>query len=180
MTRIPTQLDSLRNLPLDIRTVIDIGAGAQTDSLLAAYPTAHHHLFDPDQDLCRQLAENYRDVPHTIHNQAIGDSFPLAPEQIEWPAILKIDTDGDEPRILQACESIMHRVAVVMVETTRQHLAGIVAFADHHRLQLWDIVDLCYCGRHLHQVDMLFVSARLSDHVFQPFRLDDFQRAAGR
>lgn len=173
--RTPYQLDSLRNLQtLGIRTVIDIGAAAETLSLRTAFPAAHHHLFEPNAELCRLLPDNYRDIPHTVHNLAIADSIPLAVESVEWPALLKVDTDTDEPRILQACESIMSRVAVVMVETTRQHLAGIVAFAAAHEMILWDIVDLSYCGNQLHQVDLLFVAERVADQVFQPFLIDQF------
>lgn len=159
---------------LGIRSVVDVGAGAQTESLRLAFPAVFHHLFEPDVNLCQQLATNYRDTPHAVYNIAIGGEAALLPDAAEGPILLKVDTDTDEVAVLTACTAIMPRVAVLMVEVTRQHISGIIRFAAEHDMILYDIVDLHYSGNQLHQVDMIFVADRMADRAFEPFQIANF------
>jgi hypothetical protein len=54
----------------------------------------------------------------------------LTEEQIEAPALLKLDVQGFELRVLQGCESLLHRFAHVYVECSFVELYSGQALAD--------------------------------------------------
>ena len=75
----------------------------------------------------------------------------LEPEDIESPALLKIDVQGFEKEVLQGCQSLLERFSCVYVECSFVELyAGqalayeVISLLERHEFVLSGIYNLCY------------------------------------
>lgn len=163
---------------LGISVVIDVGAERCTESLIEAFPDAHHVLIESNPAWIPLYEDVYRGISFEAHNLTASSQNRV--DQLKCvahggPALLKIDIDGQELDCLHGCSGLFGRVSAVVVEATTDRLSGIVDFLEQHGFRLFDIVDLCYCGPQLHQVDLVFVHASVEHHVRVAWDINLFQ-----
>jgi hypothetical protein len=166
----------LRNLRISV--VIDIGAERCTESLIEAFPDAHHVLIESNPTWIPLHKDVYSEISFESHNFAASSQNRV--DELKFsdcggPVLLKIDVDGQELDCLHGCSGLLERVSAVVVEATTDRLSGIVDFLERHNFRLFDIVDLCYCGPQLHQVDLVFVHASAEGHVRVAWDINLFQ-----
>jgi hypothetical protein len=150
----------LRNL--GIAVVIDIGTERCTESLIEAFPDAHHVLIESNPAWIPLYEDIYSGISFEAHNFTASSQNRV--DRLKFsvcggPSLLKIDVDGQELDCLHGCSGLFGSASAVVVEATTDRLSGIVAFLEQHDFRLFDLVDLCYCGPQLHQVDLVFVRA---------------------
>lgn len=166
----------LRNL--EIAVVIDIGTERCTESLMEAFPDAHHVLIESNPTWIPLYEDVYSEISFEAHHFTASSQNRV--DELKFcvnggPVLLKIDVDGQELDCLHGCSGLFGRVSAVVVEATADRLSGIVAFLEQHDFRLFDIVDLCYCGPQLHQVDLVFVHASAEGHVRVAWDINLFQ-----
>lgn len=165
-----TKRNAFRRLSaIHIATVIDVGVAAQTESLIAAFPSALHLLIEPDTTWHDSYRQTYASIRHVIHQITADETRRIDSLTLNGPALLKIDVDGCELAVLIGSIGILDCVALIVIETTSDSLCDIVQFAQAHRFRLFDIVELCYCGNQLHQCDLIFVAESFCPLVFTPW-----------
>lgn len=81
----------------------------------------------------------------------------IAEFQISLPALLKIDVDGQELRILKGATNAFEHVSVVVIEATVNTLLERAGFLRDSGFKLFDMVDNAYYYGVLSQVDLIFV-----------------------
>lgn len=106
------------------------------------------------------IVQNATDTSHVVDCIRL-DTFLLT-RDIFCPYLLKIDVEGpDIPvAILQGCQQTLTQTSVVVIEMTVDRFVERASLLDKAGFGIWDIVDLCYYGECLWQVDALFVSRR--------------------
>ena len=67
-------LRSLRDFGIEIGTILDVGAHAETIELRTVFPDRRHLLFEPATDFHARLETNYRDVDHEVVPIALSDT----------------------------------------------------------------------------------------------------------
>lgn len=77
------------------------------------------------------------------------------------PYLLKIDVDGFEMPILRGAEGIWSDIDLIIIEATYDTLLERLEYIARRGFHLLDIIDQCYYGGTLSQVDLVFVSDRL-------------------
>ena len=148
----------LRNL--GIAVVIDIGVERCTASLIEAFPDAHHVLIESNPVWIPLYEEAYKGISFESHNFTASSQNRVDELKCSvhgGPVLLKIDVDGQELDCLHGCSGLFGGVSAIVVEATTDKISGILVFLEHHDFHLFDVVDLCYCGPQLHQVDLVFV-----------------------
>lgn len=74
--RFPSKVDCLRVLKragLHPASIIDVGVHTGTPELMAAFPTVHHLLVEPEAAHAEAIEAAYRDIPHTLAAAAASD-----------------------------------------------------------------------------------------------------------
>ena len=66
-------LRSLREIGVEIGTILDVGAHAQTAELRTQFPDRRHLLFEPATEFHAQLAANYAGIEHEVIGTALSD-----------------------------------------------------------------------------------------------------------
>ena len=96
-----------------------------------------------------------------------GSGLPLSE-----PYLIKIDVDGLEDRIIQGGKKLLASADVVMVEAALEKLSMRVAAIERLGFKLFDLVGNGYYCNQLQQVDLIFISSRLSveNLNFQPWK----------
>lgn len=92
--------------------------------------------------------------------------------QLSEPYLIKIDVDGLEDRIIQGGEKLLARADVIMVEAVLETLTARAAAVERLGFKLFDLVGNGYYFNQLQQVDLIFISNRLSveNLNFQPWK----------
>lgn len=174
--RIPTKPDSLQHLrPLQIKTVIDVGVGRQTSSLLQVFPDCEHILIEKDAAWIPTYRKTYASIRHRTINMEAGSVGRVDEIDFAGPALLKIDVDGAELDVIRGSENALHKIAAVVIESTAPNLSATLECLTG--FDLFDIVDLAYCGAQLHQCDLVLVNRRCTDQVFTAWSIDAYQPA---
>lgn len=166
----------LRNL--GIAVVVDVGVERCTASLIEAFPDAHHVLIESNPVWIPLYEEAYKGISFESHNLTASSQNrvdELKRRVYGGPVLLKIDVDGQELDCLHGCSGLFGSVSAIVVEATTDRISGTVAFLEQHDFRLFDIVDLCYCGPQLHQVDLVFVHASAEGHVRVAWDINLFQ-----
>ena len=150
-------LEVLRKL--GIAVVIDIGVERSTASLIEGFPDAHHVLIESDPKWIPSYEHTYSGVSFEAHNFEASEIRRVDElcESVAGPILLKIDVDGQEMACLRGCLGLYDRVSAVVIESTIDRICDTIAFLEQNAFRLFDIVDICYCGPQLHQVDLVFV-----------------------
>ncbi|NBO18605.1 MAG: hypothetical protein EBV03_05135 [Proteobacteria bacterium] len=180
-TRKPTKDSALKVLaPLNIKTVIDVGVADCTEELMLAFPSARHHLIEPDAKWLSTYAETYKNIDHVAYcfkadstDNRIDDRI----KNVQADILLKIDVDGPEADVITGCKNIMPLVAAVVVEVTPSNFSNVVACLASYEFDLFDIVDMHYCGDSWHQCDMIFVRNDFVAEVRTPWDINLFYAA---
>lgn len=73
------------------------------------------------------------------------------------PYLLKLDVDGDEPRILAGARETLKQVSCLVIEASIRQLAARVAALEPHGFILWDVIDLNYYMGNLSHFDLVFI-----------------------
>ncbi len=175
--RFPTKQDSLQRLkPLGIKTVIDVGVERCTESLMIAFPGAKHILVESDGKWFDGYLETYKDISFEDYNWfANSTDRRIDSIDCDGPVLLKIDVDGPELDVLRGCIGLFPKVAAIVIEATTDKLPEILLLIERHGFRLFDIVDLCYCGPQLHQVDLVFVHSSVESKIRVDWDLALFQ-----
>ena len=74
--RIPTMQSALYALlrcDVNIETVLDVGVLTATTPLMEVFPDSEHHLFEPVSAHFEAIAQNYKNIKHTLHHLALSD-----------------------------------------------------------------------------------------------------------
>jgi FkbM family methyltransferase len=82
----------------------------------------------------------------------------LADHALESPHLLKVDVDGVELDVLRGGTETLRRCSVVVVEAPHSQILERLRFVTEAGFDLFDIVDSCYYGGVLWQVDLIFVA----------------------
>lgn len=101
----------------------------------------------------------------------------LAAETPPEPALLKIDVDGQELRILSGAEQTLKKTAVVVIEATVHSFLERASYLCERGFRLYDIADLAYYYDTFWQADLVFVRediAAANPHL-QPWQSKPFQ-----
>ena len=166
--RHPSKYAALASLGLQPATVVDIGAGRQTECLRVLYPAAHHHLYEPNLVHWPYLRLHYARHDHTLHG-AVGPCHP-----VDLPAagtcVVKVDTDTREVLMLEA--SLPHlpgAVAVVVELKGVDAMLDVLQYMQDHGWLLYDLVDHCHHDGWLHQCDGVWVRPGAVRPEHKPF-----------
>lgn len=122
-SRVPTMQDSLkalRDVGVDVTSILDVGILTATAPLIEAYPDVPHHLFEPVDLHFSQIEKNYANIDSKIHHVALSD------------------TDGD---IYLACKSIHNdghitHSQVVDEPVTAADIPGLISCRKIRRARL--------------------------------------------
>lgn len=74
------------------------------------------------------------------------------------PYLLKLDVDGDEPKILDGASSILQHTSCIIIEASARNLAERAHLISSLGFVLWDIVDLNYYRGNLSHMDIIFLA----------------------
>jgi hypothetical protein len=155
----PSKYSSLLSLGFQPSTVIDIGTWNETIALKTLYPDAFHHLFEPDHNRFDVIHRNYQGLRYQLHTDAVSDLVRPA-AAIGGPvdnALIKVDTDGDEVKILDACEELFPFCPVLVVECLFTQMSDVMQTAERFGYHIYDIVDIGHNGHWVHQFDAIYV-----------------------
>lgn len=78
------------------------------------------------------------------------------------PYLIKVDVDGREIDVLEGASDMLDQTDCVILEATTEQILPRLGFMRQKGFRLWDIVDLCYAGDPLWQVDLVLLSERCS------------------
>lgn len=161
---------------LGIATAIDVGVERCTQSLMDAFPDAKHVLVESDYRWFRDYPEVYSGLSFEDYNWfANSTSRRVDSIDCNGPVLIKVDVDGPEMDVLAGCTGLFPKVSAIIVEATMDKLFEILFFAERHGFKLFDVVDLCYCGPQLHQVDLVFVHSSVESKIRVDWDLALFQ-----
>lgn len=122
-------------------------ATLELDNLMGGENITHANIVDtPDTKM------PLREVPCTSLDRLQADGFFE-----NAPYLLKIDVDGAEDRIIAGAKTLLPQCSAIIVEASIQDLVPRAARLSDLGFQLFDVVDLCYYGTRLAQVDLVFV-----------------------
>jgi FkbM family methyltransferase len=79
--RLPTIQSSLATLigfGLEIETVVDVGVLSSTECLIANFPGAFHHLFEPLESCADAIERHYRSIRHVLNTVALSSDSGIA------------------------------------------------------------------------------------------------------
>jgi FkbM family methyltransferase len=94
-------------------------------------------------------------VQQTRLDTILKESAPAA------PYLLKIDVDGVELDVLRGATDTLSRCSVVIVEASASGLLERLQFIANAGFGLFDVVDSCYYGGVLWQVDLVLVAREI-------------------
>jgi hypothetical protein len=163
--------------PLNIKTVIDVGVSDCTEFLIAAFPNAQHHLVETDPKWISTYAETYKNIDYVAYcfqANATDNRIDERIKDVRPDILLKVDVDGPEADVLLGCTNLLPLVAAIVVEVTPRNFANVITYLIKHEFDLFDIVDMCYCGDSWHQCDMVFVRNDLVPEVKTPWDINLF------
>jgi FkbM family methyltransferase len=179
----------------NINTVVDVGVESSTTALINAFPDAHHYLFEPATIFNEDIAENYKDIPHTLINVALSDHtrtevisgegrrylrevgdietqfttldtyFNDKPELWSFDTLVKIDVDGLELEIIRGGANFLQSIGMVMLEVTTFGLASHLLQMEKIGFLPWDITNPGYYDDQFHQCDVMFLNQTLRNSV---------------
>ena len=66
-------LKALRNLGVDVRSVIDVGVDKETPFLIQVFPDVKHYLIEPSGEFIDQMSENYQNIDFDFLQIALSD-----------------------------------------------------------------------------------------------------------
>ena len=66
-------LSALRNLGVEVRSVIDVGVHKETPFLIKVFPDVKHYLIEPSGEFIDEIKENYRDIDFNFLQIALSD-----------------------------------------------------------------------------------------------------------
>ena len=66
-------LSALRNLGVEVRSVIDVGVHKETPFLTKVFPDVKHHLIEPSGEFMDEIKENYRGIDFDFLQIALSD-----------------------------------------------------------------------------------------------------------
>lgn len=162
---------------LGIAVVIDIGVERCTASLIEGFPDAHHVLIESNPKWICSYDRTYSGISFEVHNVAAGETLRVDElcKDSAGPILLKIDVDGQEMECLRGCSGLYDRVSVVVIESTVDRICDTIAFLEGKSFRLFDMVDICYCGPQLHQLDLVFVHKCVESKVRVGWDINLFQ-----
>lgn len=85
----------------------------------------------------------------------------VAEHKLAAPYLLKIDVDGHEESIIEGAENTLASCSVVIVEAHPRDMLDRAKKVIKAGFELFDIVDPCYYGGRLAQVDLIFLSEQI-------------------
>lgn len=86
--------------------------------------------------------------------------------QTRGPYLIKVDVDGKDLAVLEGSENILKETACVVIESCPADVSGKASFLEKRGFFLWDVVDLGYKERILHQVDLVLIHNRYRSEKF--------------
>jgi hypothetical protein len=89
--RIPTStysLSLLKEFNIPIETIIDVGVFKFSPLLMYNFSDKMHLLFEPLEEYCGDIEENYKNIPHIIYN------FPLSDKDEEVKMKITFNAEG--------------------------------------------------------------------------------------
>lgn len=113
-SRMPTMSDSLKTLirsGVQVDAILDVGILTGTQPLMEVFPDIKHHLFEPVDTHFNTITNNYRKIPHVIHQVALSDKDGTA-----YLACKSINDDG----------KISHS-EVVLNEVDAKEIPGLIS-----------------------------------------------------
>lgn len=90
-----------------------------------------------------------------IQVMTLDTALPLHP--CERPYLLKLDVDGDEPKILAGATKTLKNVSCLVIEASIRKMAERVAALEPRGFILWDVIDLNYYKGNLSHFDLVFI-----------------------
>ncbi len=86
--------------------------------------------------------------------------------QTQGPYLIKVDVDGKDLDVLQGSENVLKETACVVIESNPADISAKASFLEKRGFFLWDIVDLGYKERILHQVDLILIHNQYRSEKF--------------
>lgn len=201
---VPSSIERLRvglanNCP-EWKTVFDIGGGTGTGFLIRAFPSAHHIIYEPNQDFFDEIHQLYQGESYNIIKSACGDytglitvntmdSRGLKQVTVECadilteiqscdnpgPYIVKIDTDGDDEKVLFRLSNVAEDIDIIIIETRLDQIKNISRhiWFEQHGYELYDITNLMYVDGTLLQTDNIYVKRSILQKMTP---VDDYKK----
>lgn len=89
----------------------------------------------------------------------------IARRNLPEPFLLKIDIDGPDMQVIAGGSETLKRTSVVILEAGVGNLLQRGGALRSAGFELFDLVDLCYYGTRLAQIDMIFLQSEIArDH----------------
>lgn len=168
------------------KTIFDIGGGDGTGFLVRAFPGAHHIMYEPNDEFFEEIHMFYKNQSYVIIQKACGDSSgtitintmdmqgkKLRSIEVECvdildeikncdrqsPYIVKIDTDGDDKKILFRLTDVTDKIDIIIIESRLDEVKDVErhVWFEQHGYELYDITNLMYVDGKLLQTDNIYV-----------------------
>ncbi|WP_170544641.1 FkbM family methyltransferase [Ruegeria arenilitoris] len=101
------------------------------------------------------------------------DTF-VATQNPPAPYLLKIDVDGAEEMILEGAQEALKNCSVLIIEAPRQRLVERAQLVQAAGFELLDVIDFCYYGGYLWQVDLVFINPKFAPTDYVDLLKDGF------
>jgi FkbM family methyltransferase len=170
------------------QTIFDIGGGTGTGFLIRAFPGAHHIIYEPNEEFFAEIHQLYQGESYDVIKTACGDytgsmtvktmdSGRLKQVTVECvdilteiqscdkpgPYVVKIDTDGDDDKILSRLTNVAKDIEIVIIETRLDQIKNISRhlWFEENGYELYDIANLMYVDGQLLQTDNVYVQRKV-------------------
>lgn len=77
--------------------------------------------------------------------------------------LVKIDVDGAELDVWRGCGDIVDEISVVIMEVQIKNFVERMNAVTQKGFHMFDIVDFCYYGDELRQMDLVFLNSAIAD-----------------
>ena len=221
-----SSIEYMKDIGIEVNTVLDAGVGVCTDFLLKCYPDKKHILFEPLIEWREKCQEryNHEGIEHELYNIALSDHIDkngnlfynktdhtpfiwagvankkgeyhgsnhptrdidvttldnfLKNKNYQGPYFLKIDTDGQELKVLKGATDTLKNCSIIHIESSlygwdiekKQHTCSPVweniSWIKDNGFEFFDIVDNYYQGGKLYQVDLIFVKRGDYERIYK-------------
>ena len=89
----------------------------------------------------------------------------VAEQAADKPFLLKIDVDGAELLVLEGAKNTLKKCSVICVEAVVTNMFERAEAITQHGFHLFDVVDFCYHGSKLYQLDMIFLNTNMAREI---------------